>query len=100
FPFTLSLYTFCCTASLCYTRLCGYDFPLLVLDDLTVEHNGLLGPDVFRGGPDAEGEGSRLRDEPHAGVVEGEPGRMHGKSDPARPPGREREASKTEQHTV
>src|SRR5436309_9038426 len=96
----LSLYTFCSTAYLCNAHLRSYDLPLRVPGDLTVKHDGLFGADVDRGSPDAEGECSRLCDEMHTWIVESEPGRMHGKGDPACLPRDEGEASKTEQHAV
>src|SRR6266446_8352605 len=85
---------------LCKDHFCSYDLPLQILGDLTVEHDGLFSPDVSRGDSNTEGEGSRLGDEMHLWIVEGQPGRMHGERDPARLPGCEGEAGKTEQHAV
>src|SRR5258708_25971008 len=65
----------------CHLR--GYDLPLPVLDDLAAQGYGLLGSDISRGGPDAEGERSRLGNEPHVLVVEGEPGRVPSEGYPA-----------------
>src|SRR5437660_7123015 len=54
---------------LCNPHLGSYDLSLPVLDELTVEHNDLFGPDVDRGSPDAEGEGPRLSHETHRWIV-------------------------------
>src|SRR5260370_8426590 len=64
----------------CHLR--GYDLPLPVLDDLAAQGYGLLGSDINRGGPGAEGEPSRLGDEPHWRGGEGGPGRIHEQDNP------------------
>src|SRR5258708_17918004 len=67
----------------CHLR--GYDLPLPVLDDLAAQGYGLLGSDISRGGPDADGQRSLLGYEPPAVVSEGAPGPMHSEGDPALP---------------
>src|SRR5260370_10480227 len=78
----------------------GYDLLLPVLEELGAQGYGLLGWDISRGGLDAEGERSRLGNEPHVWVVEGEPGRMHSEGDPALLSRWKGETSKTEQHAL
>src|SRR5579884_874324 len=82
----------------CHFR--GHDLSLSVLGDLAVEGHRLLGSDISRRSSYAEGEGSRLGDEPHLWIVECESGWMHGEGDPACLSRCEGDAGKPEQHAL
>src|SRR5258707_2535441 len=77
-----------------------YDFPLLVFYDWAVECQRVFRADISGGGSGAEGERTRLGDEAHMWIIEGQAGGMNSKGDQAACARRERDARKAKQQAV